>query len=325
MRSLINFLPVTLVLTTVLQAGCDTMTAPASDAQHPNGNISEIFSLGGRPHGISIAESGTFVVSQIDGDMVTKGVIRSNRQTLSASITVGDTPAHVAVDRTGRLAYTTNQYGSSISVVDLASDSLQTTIPLSDGGFNLLLSRDGFWLYATTARGILHAIDTRQQEVVDTLAVGEAANGLAIHEPSQLLYVSSRDRNRVTAVSTTSMQATRTYVVSPRPQRIAVSNDGAWMYVANESNGLEVLDTNTGELFPVEGVFSGAVGLALSPDEQQIYLTYPRRGLIQVVDVRSRSVQKSLSVATSPRNVAFTSDGSCAIVTDEDGRIIFIS
>lgn len=291
---------------------------------HPLGNISVTLVLDGRPHGVAVAPSGTFYISRINDDSVTRGQVDSLTQEFTGSAAVGQTPAHVALTPDGLTAFTANQYGNSVSVVDVVTNRETGEIPLSDGGFNLLVSPDGNRLYVTTAAGVLHIINVATLEVIETVSVGEAANGLAIDADAQRVYVSSILADRVSAISTTTNQIERTYEVSEMPQRIAVNSTGDELYIASEAVGLEVLDLASGAHDSVPGVGDGAVGLALSPDEQVLYVTRPPAGELVIVDLASRQVLKTLSFLARPRNVAFAANGRVALVTGEGGVVYFI-
>jgi DNA-binding beta-propeller fold protein YncE len=108
------------------------------------------------------------------------------------------------------------------------------------------------------------------------------------------------------------------------PQRIAVNRTGNELYIASEAVGLEVLNLASGTHEPVSGVGVGAVGLALSPDEQVLYVTRPPAGELVIVDCVSRQVVKTLSFLSRPRNVAFAANGRVALVTGERGVVYFI-
>jgi YVTN family beta-propeller protein len=291
---------------------------------HPSGTRVTSLALTGRPHGVAAARGGTFYVSQIGAASVTRGALTADGESFSGSTAVGAGPAHVALDVSGSTAYTTNQFDNSLSVVDVASGRAVATVPLSDGGFNLLVSPDGARVYATTASGTLHVIDAADRHVLTTVFVGSAANGLAYAAKANVLYVSSRDAGTVTAIDVRTNAVVRTYPVSASPQRLAVSGDGSALYIASESVGLERLDTATGERRSTPGVPPGAVGLALSPDDAQLYVTNPPAGLVHVVDRATGAVLRTLTVAASPRNVAFGYDGSTAVITDEVGRVVFV-
>lgn len=299
-------------------------TDPSPTTTHPAGVLAATVPLRGRPHGVAIAANGRFCVSLIDSAAVRCGQLSAAAVTLSQSASVGLAPAHVALSPDGAQAYTADQYGNTLSVVDVVAPSAVRAVALTDGGFNVLADPGGTRVYVTTASGTLHVVDVATRQVLARVPVGAAANGLALDRAAGRLYVSSINAGTVTAVNTTTYAVERTYQVSAMPQRIALSADGKTLYVATESTGVEVVDVATGAGTGVEGVRPGAVGLALSPDGQQLYVTYPPAATVQIVDVASRRVVNSLTNLASPRNVAFGLDGAAALVTGEGGVVYVI-
>ena len=293
---------------------------------HPTGTRFIGIPLGGRPHGVAVGPDGLFCISRIDDDSVSCGTLADAWPAFTGTAPTGQTPAHVALSPDGKTAYTTNQYGNTVSVVDVPSMMLTATIRLSDGGFNLLVSPDGRRVYATTASGTLHAIDAATKQVVGRATVGPAANGLAYDAARGVLYVSAIHGASVTAVDAQTLEVRRTYDVSAMPQRIALSADGSTLFVGSESRGLDIVNVASGARTFVEGVARGVVGLALSPDGEQVWVTNPPAGIIQVVDVATRKVVRTIHPDTRirPRNVAFDRDGRTAIVTDEGGWVVFV-
>lgn len=292
-------------------------------ATHPTGILASTLGLSGRPHGVAIASSGQFCVSRIDAASVSCGIVSTTAAALGASTAVDAAPAHVALSADGTRAYTANQYGNSLSIVDVATSTLVGTVPLSNGGFNVLADPGSSRVYVTTATGALHVVDATTQSVLTQVATGPASNGLALDRAAGLLYVSSITAGTVAVVNTTTNTVVKTYPVSPKPQRIALSADGATLYVASESAGLEIVTVATGATVAVPAVFSGAVGLALSPDGQKVYVTNPPLGYLQIVDVATKQVTTLNGLAT-PRNVAFGLGGAVALVTGEGGLVYVI-
>jgi YVTN family beta-propeller protein len=313
----------------LLLLGCGgSSTGPdggSGSGTHPTGAISATLSLAGRPHGVAIASNGRFCVSQIDAGSVSCGMLTASTAALGPAVAVGEQPAHVALSADGSRAYTANQFGSSASVVDLggATPSLLATIALPSEGFNVLADPTGSRVYVTTSGGMLQVIDAGTRAIIKQVPVGAASNGLALDRTAGILYVSSISAGTVTAVSTSTNTVTRTYTVSPSPQRIALSANGKTLYVANESNGLDVLDVATGTRTQVSGVDPQAVGLALAPDGKVVYVTNPPLGKVQIVDVATRQVT-TLTGFVRPRNVAFGLSGAAALVTDEANAVFVI-
>jgi len=290
---------------------------------HPNGTISSTLTLTGRPHGVAIASTGRFCVSQIDGASVTCGMLTVTDVTLLAPILVDLQPAHVALSADGSQAYTANQFGSSLSIVNLATSAVVATLPLPSQGFNVLADPGSSRVYVTTSTGSLQIVDAGTRAFVSQVATGPASNGLALDRSAGILYVSSITAGTVAAVSTTTNAVVRIYPVSAKPQRIALSADGKTLFVANEGSGLDVLDLSSGARSPVAGVDPGAVGLALAPDGKVVYVTNPPAGKVQIVDVATKQVT-TLSGLLSPRNVAFGLSGAAAVVTGEGNKVYVI-
>jgi YVTN family beta-propeller protein len=309
----------------LILAACRGATEPITPAAtHPAGVIASTLALAGRPHGVAVASDGRFCVSQIDAAMVSCGQLSAADATLGRGVPVGPAPAHVALSPNGGEAYTADQYGNSLSVVDVAAARSVGTVALTDGGFNVLADPGGARVYVTTASGILHVVDVGTRQVVARVPVGAAANGLALDRAAGRLYVSSLRVGTVTAVNTTTNTVARTYQVSAMPQRIALAAGGTTLYVASESTGLEVLDLATGARAAVAGVAPGAVGLALSPDGARLYVTNPPGGSVHIVDVARRQVTATLAGLASPRNVAFGLAGAAALVTGEGGAVYVV-
>lgn len=312
------------LLSVFVTVGCASSgTEPSVATTHPSGASVVTLALSGRPHGVAVARNGTFFVSQISASSAARGRVDDNTQSVEAVVPVGAGPAHVAVDSSGSFAYTTDQFAGTVSVVAAASNSVVATVPLPAGGFNLLVSPDGSRVFATSSDGTVTFIDAATRRAVASARVGASANGLAYDAARGLLYVSSRDAATVTALNASTAAVVRTYSVPGSPQRLALMRDGATLYMASEAAGLVALDVTTGTHRANAGVEAGAVGLAMSPDEAQLYVTNPPSGTITVVDRASGAVVRSIRAGT-PRNVAFNAKGTTALVADESGAVLFI-
>lgn len=306
-------------------AACKGPSEPElPELTHPTGERVSTLPLAGRPHGVAVASNGTFYVSQIDANAVTRGMLTRTDESFTGQVGVGAAPAHVALDAQAGAAYTANQFGNSVSVIDAATNALAGAIALPSGGFNLLVSPDGRRVWATTAGGTLHVIDMATRQVAATVSVGAAANGLAYDAHSGTLYVSSIATSTVTAVDVAEARVKRSYAVGGMPQRLALSPDGTELYIASEQHGLEILTLTTGAVATVSAVPPGTVGLALTPDGAHVYVTNPPAGRVYVVDRATRQLVRVHAGMGTPRNVAFDGVGATAIVTDETNRVHFI-
>jgi YVTN family beta-propeller protein len=306
----------------LVSSACGSSTKP-TPSDPGKVAIASALSLSGRPHGVATVGD-RFCVSQIDANGVACGTITESGASLGASVAVGLAPAHVALSPDGRTAYTADQYGNTMSVVNVQDGRVVATVPLLDGGFNLLVDPTGTRIYVTTANGTLNVIDAASRQVIAKVPVGAAANGLALNAYRGLLYVSSISTNRITEVSTATNAVLRSWEVGGKPQRIALSPDGTLIYIASEAAGFEVLHLDNGIRNIAANVSSGAVGLALSPDGKRVYLTNPPEGRLYIIDPETRTVLATLSGLQRPRNVAFALGGKAALVTGEGGQVYVV-
>ena len=300
-----------------------TSVAPSARPTHPEGRIVNNVPLTGRPHGVTIAPNGTFCISLIDKSEIACGRLTDTRPTVEQYVPVGKTPAHVALDPAGRVAYTADQRGNTSSIVDVDSGEVIGTVELGNGGFNVVASRQR--AYVTTAEGELNVIDAATRRAIAKLKIGRGgANGLALDTLGKRLYVSSLDAGTVTEINTATNMKTRTFRVGKGAQRIALSPTRKTLYVASAQRGAESIDLASGSVRAIPGVGQGTVGMAVSPDGARLYITNPLSGSLIIVDAATRRVIKALAGLGTPRNVAFGLDGAMALVTNEDGSVIVI-
>jgi YVTN family beta-propeller protein len=276
--------------------------------------------LAGVPYGVAVSASGVMFASMIGSTTLARGDFGS--RTFTGSVQVGLTPPHVVFNPAGTTAYATLQTGQGLAVVDVATNALVTTVPLSSDGFNLAVAPSGQRVYVTTAAGTLYVIDASDDTVVTTLEVGAAANGLAFSPDGSVLYVSSRDAGTVVAINPQTNAVTRTYTLNGMPQRLAVSPDGSELYVANETSGLDVVNVASGAVTSTP-FGTAAYGLGLTPDGGYLYVLLPSVGELRVVDRITRAPVKTLFIGGTPRNVVFAADGTTALIANEQA-IVFV-
>jgi YVTN family beta-propeller protein len=274
----------------------------------------------GAPYGVAVSASGVMYAALIGSTTLARGDLTS--RTFTSSVQVGLTPPHVVFNPAGTTAYATLQAGQGLAVVDVATNALVTTVPLSSDGFNLIVAPTGQRVYVTTGGGTLYVIDASDNSVVTTLAVGAAANGLAFSPDGSVLYVSSRDAGTVVAIDPQTNAVTRTYTVGGLPQRLAVSPDGSELYVANEMTGLDVVNVASGAVTSTS-FGTAAYGLGLTPDGAYLYVLLPNLGELRVLNRATRTPVKTLVVGGVPRNVVFAADGKTALVANEQA-VVFV-
>ncbi|KAA9021050.1 YncE family protein [Niallia endozanthoxylica] len=101
-------------------------------------------------------------------------------------VSVGNGPAQVYMDANNQLAFVANQGteespSNSVSVVELASKKVISTVETGEGSHGVVTSSENKWLYVTNMfENTVSVIDIEQKKVIDTIEVGEIPNGITI-------------------------------------------------------------------------------------------------------------------------------------------------
>ena len=232
-------------------------------------------------------------------------------------------PTDVSFDRTGSRAFVSNQ-GGSVSVIDVASNSVTRTIPVRDRAFVSLISPNDNLLYVGSAIGRVYVYDLSAGRYTDSVTVGDVPQHLTFHPDGVRLYVSMRDHGRVVEVDTRTNQIVRTFVSTYGVQEAVVAPDGCELYVANQSGWLEVWNLGTGAKTDEVTLGDGPWALTLSPDRSKLYAGILFSGEVAVINRATRVVEQYLDVGGTPRRIKFAPDNTTIVIANEAGYVTFI-
>jgi YVTN family beta-propeller protein len=180
----------------------------------------------------------------------TVSVIKTASNKVVATIEVGTLPAGIAITPDGKRAYVTNRRDATVSVIDTKTHTVLTTVPVGYHPANVAISPDGRHAYVTNfgdpipfTESTVSVIDTESNTVVATIPIPGVGP------------------------------------VSPAPLGVAVTPDGAHVYVVNVLvSTVSVIDTDPSSLTfnTVVGtveVGPGPRAVAITPDGAHAYVT----------------------------------------------------
>ena len=130
--------------------------------------------------------------------------------------------------------------------------------------------------------------------------------------------------------------------VGQAPAALAITHDGAFVYVANYIDGntntatLSKISTTTNLVVATIGPFSpngfsGPFAIAITPDDTTAYVTnfgsnnfVPIGTTVSVVDLATQTVTDAIEVGIQPSGIAITPDGSKAFVSNYNTLYAFV-
>jgi YVTN family beta-propeller protein len=283
---------------------------------HPSGKVFAALRSSGRPFGVAISINDIVYCTLLDAARLVRTTSRADSLT---TVDVSAVPTDVAFSPAGNWAYVTNQGARTVGMVDTRTHTQVDAIPLPGDPFRVVVGPEGLLVYATTNTGFLIQIDTETRSVPWTRQLGGNLNGLVINANGTRIYVGDVG-GRVYELDAAG-EVVRTLALPGMPQGLALSSDGKELYAAGEAGAFMVVDLESGVEKARIRLHAGGFGIALTPDEAQIWITVPRTGQVLVVDRASRTLVAEVALGGTPRRIVFSRSGNTAIIADEAGAI----
>jgi phospholipase C len=248
-----------------------------------------------------VANSGTNIVSVIDTTTL-KSV---------ESVVVGLYPHGVAASADGTAVYVANTgpgtgpIGSpgpggsnTVSVIDVASDTVAQTIDVGQAPKLLAPTPDGSTLYVTCDDG-LFTIDLHGGRVRSSDPALAKAHGLAVTPDGTQLFVTLPEADRVAVLETQSGRLVASIGVGKEPWGVVVTTDGSAAYVANANEDtLSVIDTASLAASPSR-ITVGHIPTALAATDDAVWVANNTSSTISVIDVASAAVTATIDLGLS--------------------------
>ena len=323
-------------LVTALAPGATTITVSskrAADvavpvtvgATHPVGTIAATVHATGRLFGAAVNKHGVVYLTEPDFFRLER--IELPAAAFSGTVAVGNQATDVSFDTSGAFAYVTNQFDGNVGVVASGSSMQGLTIPLGFAPFRVVASVDAHSAFVSGTAPVIAVVDRLTGTTVATIPLPDLSNGLALNSSGTRLYASTLFSGMVLEIDATSYAALRTFPIpgSGTLQAVAVSGDDAELYVADEGTGqLWIIDLGSGSVSGSVALGGGAFEAKVSPDNAQVYVALPGSGVVRVIDRAARTVVATIATGGVPRRLAFTADGTTAVIANESGWVDII-
>jgi YVTN family beta-propeller protein len=195
--------------------------------------------------------------------------------------------------------------------IALAAETLDYTYNVTSAQ-DAVISPDGSSLWVLGGANI-YQYSTSTHSLLNTVALSGVAQHLVMSPDGTKIYAAFYAATGVAVVNTST--ATRTSVITTlaNPWGIAISPDGAYVYVAEAGGNLQKISTSN-DTVVTSVVLSGALrDIETSPDGTLLYVCNYGGGSLVKVNASDLSVNSSLSM-TPPTFVSISPDGSIAYV-----------
>lgn len=208
---------------------------------------------------------------------ILKYAIVNNKLLLKDSIKLADawpvkvSPAGLDINDAKQLMYIVTKENNSLYTVDLKTKKIVSILPLGAEAFTCLLSADKKELYISLWGGDKILIyNTVQQQITDSIAVGDNPNDICLSQNGTYLYVANANDNSVSVINIKQRKVLETlnaalYADAPTgstTNSVALNDDEKTLYIANaDNNCLAVFNVSV----PGKSVSKGFIPLGWYP------------------------------------------------------------
>ncbi|MDR7667257.1 PKD domain-containing protein [Methanosarcina sp. Z-7115] len=224
-------------------------------------------------------------------------------------------------------AYITNSANDTISVIDMATNNVTTTVPVGSGPGGVAVTPDGTKVYVANSNdGTVSVIDTGTITVISTVNIGTESGltGVAVNSAGTKVYVVGNN-GTVSVIDTATNNVTATVNVGSGSQGVAVDPDGLKVYVTNDGDGtVSVIDTTTNNVTATVNVGKYLSGGAANSAGTKGYIVNIVSNIISVIKMENNVTSTSnvagqlVGVAVNPAGtkvyVANSNDGTVSVI-----------
>jgi YVTN family beta-propeller protein len=283
-------------------------------------------------------ENGTYSVSVSNGEgpftaelyntnsnsKVGSNVIIYSSMAPQNTVTVGTDPYSVAINRLGTIAYVSNNQSNSVSVINLATNTVTNTITVGSNPVSLRLNPSGSFLYvANYGSNNVDVINTTTNTVSNTINTGQGPDYIAFNPSGTFAYVSNSKSNNISVISLSSNTVSLSIPVGSIPKSIAFNPSGTFAYVANSgSNTISIITTATNSVASSINVGINPTSVAINPSGTLAYVTNYGSNNLSIISTATNTIIKSISLASSiyqptgPFYVTFNPTGTFAYIAE---------
>lgn len=262
---------------------------PHEAAISPNGRIAVVTVYGAQQAGNQLA------IIDLENDAVMRSIDLGRYTRPHGAAFIGNSNSLVAV---------TSESTGNVVIVNIDTDSIEAAPTDARASHMVAVTANGARAYtANIIDDNVSELDLSARRTLRKFAVPARPEGIAVTPDGREVWVGSNTTGKVTVIATESGQVAHTFDGVTFPYRITPSPDGRLMAIV-DGKADRVFFADVPQHTMLGSVsLTQPRGVAFSPDSRTAFVTLAH-GELAVVDVATRTVQRTIAVQQSPDGVA---------------------
>jgi len=280
----------------------------------------------------------TIVSSQTLEQVESKKITLPNGWNLTPvgrSLPLGDLPLNIAVSKSKSLMAVTNngQSVQSIQLIDPATETILDTKVVGKAWYGLAFSADEKKLYASGNHDnwiMVFTINNKKLVLTDSIILGKkwpnkiSPTGIAVDDEKQLLYVVTKEDNKLYSIDLATKQIQTTYQLSGEAYACLLSPDNKQLYISCWGcDKVLVFNTVQKNIVAEIPVGDNPNELCLTKKGKYLYVANANDNSVSVISTAENKVIETLNSALYPDAPSGSTTNGLALSADE--KTLFIA
>lgn len=289
--------------------------------------VTATISVGANPQGLTVTPDGSRVfVANSDGGSVS--MIDTATGAVIAETDIAGAPVDVASSPDGSRVYAVAKNSSMVWVLDARTGGIVRSVTVdgltSSGLTGVAVSADGGTLHVSSDEARVALVRLQGDSWAHIGVCSTRGPQSSIAAGPGYGYVTFRDAGVVESIWNC-FTGRVTFPVGAQPEGLAVTPDGARVYVANSGDdSVSVIDVASGRVLAPISVGARPVGVAVTSDGSAAYVVNSGDDSVSVIDTASGVVVEVVGVGASPSRVAVAPDGGHVYVTNSGANTVSV-
>src|SRR5579875_1699611 len=251
------------------------------------------------------------------------------------SLPLGDLPLNIAVSSSKKwIAVTNNGYSTqTIQLIDVKKEKQLDEIVIPKSWYGLKFSSDEKYLYASGANDnciLKYEIRNNKLRLVDSIILGNKKGkeispaGFDIDDARQLLYVVTKENNKLYIVDLKSKQKVDSLFMDAEGYTCLLSPDKKQLYISCWGcDVITVFDTWKREIIREYHVGSHPNEICISKNGKWLFVANANDNSVSIIDLKNEQVVETLNAALYPNAPSGSTTNGLAL--SEDEKTLFIA
>jgi YVTN family beta-propeller protein len=205
------------------------------------------------------------------------------------------------------LLYVSAELAKALDVIDPRTEKVIAEIPTGQIDSHMfVITPDGSRAYtANVFAGNVSVLDLHNRSLLTTIPVAGEVQRISISPDGHTVYTHDQQKPRIALIDTSKNTISRWWDIPAVVYSSAPTRDGHWLIANAPSGKLFVLDTASGKLAHSYDI-PGALGeIIVAPDDSLAYVTCPQAGVMEILNLKTWELEKSIQLTPGADGLAF--------------------